>query len=546
MSATSPPEPLTGHGPGQQRSPYPPVLPAQKWGLFAVLVVAALLRLHGLGHMSLWYDEACSLFFRQFATLDGALMDPRNTSEPPVMAVLTRLWYGAVQAATDLSPLSPASDFLIRLLPSFFGVLGVYAVFLAARVLTRDNGAALGAAFFCAISPFQVHYGQELRVYSVYMVVSLAVVFCMVRAMEENRARWWAGLAASEALLLYTHFSGVWTLLFINLAFIAALAANQWNARAHVIRWYGAQAVAFVLALPAMGMLLRTFGHMSAITVPWYQFDLTWKTPLITFKAFFAGYGFTVWAYWGLFALAAVLCLVGAVLLRRRPALLLILLLAVGPLVVNVAMWQHRDFSFYHHRMFIFSAAMAYVLAGAGLRALGRPRFVATAVLLTVALTLPCLRDHYTDRIHPIEAHRAGIYNRADFRAAAAHITAHAQPGDTVAAANHFVTMPLRHYLGHDLLRLSTERWETQTMMDSHGHDALLYRQRLMPRLAHVALHGHDRVWFVESEGITFEFKPHTDAVRAWLDAHYAPRDDRRFHGVRLTEYGPRTEAPAP
>ena len=45
----------------------------------------------------------------------------------------------------------------------------------------------------------------------------------------------------------------------------------------------------------------------------------TWKTMLLTYKDFFAGYGPTAWAYWGLFVLAVGLHLLGlAVLCRKR------------------------------------------------------------------------------------------------------------------------------------------------------------------------------------------------------------------------------------
>jgi hypothetical protein len=527
----------------RRKSPYPPVPQSHKWGLFAILVVAALLRLHGLGGMSLWYDEAHSLFYGQFADLQGSLMAPRNMTEPPVMALLARLWYDAIQGATELSPLSPASDFLIRLLPCLFSVLGVYAIYLAARVLTHDNGASLAAALFCAISPFQVYYGQELRIYSFYMALSLALVFFLVRAMEEDRVRWWAALAAAEALLLYTHFAGVWTLLLINVTFIVCLVADGWRARMHFFAWYATQAVAFVLSLPAIVLLLRAQHHVSRIEVPWYQFDLSWKTALITFKVFFAGYGFTVWAYWVLFALAGLLTVLGLAALRKRPGpLLLVVLLAAGPVALNFLLWKDREFSLYHHRMFIFSGAMTYVLAGAGLHALQKPRMIAAAVALLIGFTLPGLRDHYAERLHPVEVHRAGIYTHSDFRAAAAHIVAQWQEGDALAAANHFVIPSLRHYLRREPLRLCTEPWELPLMMQSHGHDALLYRQRLMPQLAAVALRGYDRVWFVESMGVTFEHKPHTDAVRAWLDAHYTALDDKAFYGLRVTLYA-KTEA---
>lgn len=526
-----------------QAGVYPPLNTSQWWGLFAVLVMAALLRLHELGDDSLWSDETLTLSFSRFVDMHGGLLEARNVSEAPLMAVLTWLWHGAVQATTNLSPLSQANDFLIRLLPCAFSVWGVYMVYGVTRVATRDNGAALAAAFLCAISPFQVHYAQELRVYSIYMAFSLLLLYCLVRALEEDRARWWAGVAAMEALLLYTHFTSVWTIFLVNVFFVLGLAFNVWTCRKRFIKWYGAQAVAFVLSLPAIALFLRAYGFMQQIEIAWYHFDLGFKTGLITFKTFFAGYGPTVWAYWGIFAIAGFLTLMGVASMRKRPGpLVLTLMLVAGPIALNILLWREREFAMYHQRMFIFSGAMAFVLAGAGLRALRHPVAVGLVASAMLAFTTPALLDHYARRLHPLEVHRAGIYVHSDFRAAARYIESEWREGDALTAANSFVTTPLWHYLGRFPLRLSTEEWERDLMIRSHGQDALLFRHHMMPRMAPIALRSYDRVWFVVSKGISFEYQPHTRAVRDWLDAHYTAIEDREFHGLRVTLYAKPTE----
>ena len=320
-SEANDPEPEAARPPG-----YPAIASPYKWGLFGVLVVAALLRLHGLAVPGLWYAEANNLYLTRFVDLHGSLLDPRNMSDLPVMAVVTWFWQGCIRAITLLDPVSPASDFLTRLQPFCFSMLTVWMAFHAGRVVTKDNGAALAAAFLCAISPFQVYYGQELSVLSLHGFLALLLVYCLVRALDEDHARHWAGLAACEALLLYTHFASLELLLFVNLFFVLCL----WPYRRHILKWMITQAVAWGLAAPALILHVRARRDMLRIEIPWYDFKPGWETGLITFKNFFAGYTPTLWSYAVLFFLAAALCVVGLYALRRRTPMIVLLLLIVA------------------------------------------------------------------------------------------------------------------------------------------------------------------------------------------------------------------------
>lgn len=504
--------------------------------LFLIVVLGALLRLYGLGSQSLWFDEAASIHLSQYVTLDGTFFSPEHNIEPPMIAALTRLWLAVLHAIAPVPATSGCSDFLIRLLPCFFGVLAIPLVFLCGYALLRNERAALIASFLFAISPFHIYYAQELRVYTVYVVLSLGALYFLLAALERGYWRYWAGLALCEAVLMYSHFISAWTLLIFN----AWMAIRMWRRRAMIPRWIVSQAAAGMLMLPALWQLYTAYGIVKRIEIPWYP-DTTWKSGLITFKTFFAGYGPAVWAYWALFVMAAALLLLGLVsMARHRRAALLIGLLAVVPIIANVILWKDRVFSFYEHRLFIFSGVAALFAIAWAIATL-RPRALGMATLaLFAAFTVPCLRDFYLHRLHPVNTHRLGVYDKGDFRGAAEYIQDHWQTDDLVCHGNHFSMYSMRYYLDAPQVRLGTQDWEAALLTKTHGNEALLYEHDIMPRRVETATKDANRLWFIESQGLTFEYKPLTQPIRDWLDAHFDRADEREFHGITVTLYSRR------
>ncbi len=505
-----------------------------KWAIFGVLLLGTLLRLHGLAAGGLWYDEGVSISLARFVDLEGSLAQPRNIGEAPLHAVFTAGWQSAIGAITNLDPTSPASDFLLRLLPCLFSITVIGLVFMNGRVLLRDNGGALAAAFLCALSPFQVYYAQELRIYSGLALMALVAVYCLVRALEEDGTRFWAGLVIAEVVLLYMHFFAVWTVLFVNVFFVLAL---PWYWR-RLPKWIIAQAVVTVLVLPMLYRMYLAFQDVQKIAHPWYHFDLSWKTGLITFKNFFAGYGPTTWAYWPLFVLAAGFFLIGLYALwRRKPMAILLVLLTAGPIAVNIFLWRSAEFSFYHHRLYMVSGTVVFLVVGAGVRALQRPLFIGPVLGVFALFMAPLLDDLYNQRLHPVEEHSIAMYHKGDYRAAARYIREHRQPGDEIITASHFLVPSLRHYLGETPVRVSRHENAADTMVKTQGRADIFYRHGLMPHHLPAVAKEADRLWFVVSNGVTFEYKPHTHAVREWLDKNWRRAAHAEFFALEVSLY---------
>jgi len=497
----------------------------------AIMVAGAALRLAGLGADSLWYDEAASLYLAQYAAEPAALFDAAKNTEPPVNAVVTAAWAGLVGAMGLTRPTDAAHDFLLRLMPCFFGVLNIFLVCRVAQRLYDCHCTAICAALLFAVAPFQIYYAQELRIYSLYITLALLAVYFMAGALTHNRPRDWCGMVAALALLMYSHYIAMWLIFTLNVAFVLRLAAH----RGLLWRWTLANSVLMALIAPALYRAFAMHAEVQEIAYAWYP-NPTWKTGFITFKTFFAGYGPTAWAYWPLFLLALGLWATG---LRWRKgecdAAAFVACLTWVPIAGCIALWGGADFSFYEHRLFLFSGVAALFGVARGMHNLGRPAYAALGLYLL--LTLPCLADYYQGRLHPAPMHRLAMWDKVDFRGAARILEGEWQPGDRLAYTSHFSAYSMKHYFPRDQVRLGWGPEDEVLFVRTMGHEALLREHGLMPVPKEAGIAGAARIWLLTTHGTTFEWQPTAERLRAWLDSVSAAGESYALDGITLTPY---------
>lgn len=501
--------------------------------LAAIVALGAGLRLYALGRYSLWYDECASLYLGRYVP-GLELFDITKNSEPPVNALLAWAW-SRVVGLFGFGPRTVTNDFLLRLLPCLLGTAVIPLAFVWIRRIAKASWPALLAALLLAVSPFQVYYSQELRVYPFYLLVCLLTSLCAWRALHEDHWRWWAGLTLGLALLLYSHFFSVWFMFTLSV-FYLCMAWRYWPL---VWKWAVANAAALVLAIPALRIAYNLQSIVAELEYAWYP-NPTVKTALITFKTFFAGYAFYPWAYWPLFLMAGALFVFGlAALYRRRPeAALFVLVLVLVPMAGATIVWSIQFFSFYWHRLFIFSGVMATAAVAFGIHALPMRRVRLAVLAVFLGLTAVCLHGYYAQHLHPIEHHRRGVSAKVDFRGATRLIHDRLEPGDVVGVASTFSVYPLYHYLPEAELRhIAYSDKETEGVLKSIGNEPLLRAHKLLPIPKEESLEGVRRLWLVQSKGPTFENQVFTKRLRDWLDAHWPVVSRHQFDGLTITLY---------
>ena len=168
-------------------------------GLGLILLVATLLRFAWLNRHSLWFDEVVMMRLALAPSL-RALFDllPRiDAVGAPLYAVILHIWSGL------LGP----SELAARALSASLSVANVAAAcWVGAAAYNRRVG--LWCAWLVAVSPLEIQYAQEVRMYAFLGLVTCLCWGCLFSF--RRSAPWWkqAAFALGLIVLVYTHSLG--------------------------------------------------------------------------------------------------------------------------------------------------------------------------------------------------------------------------------------------------------------------------------------------------------------------------------------------------
>ena len=176
--------------------------------LLLVVLLAFGLRIYHLDYQSLWRDEMDAILF---ARQDPGQILPlfvKPGHNGPLYYVALHGW---IRLVGD-------SEFSVRFLSLLCGVLAVPIMYLVGRRWLGDRPSLI-AAVLAATSPYLIWYGQEGKMYAVFLLLSLGSTYVYVVALERNRLYLWASYVFLVAISLYVHLLSVLILPFQFLLF---------------------------------------------------------------------------------------------------------------------------------------------------------------------------------------------------------------------------------------------------------------------------------------------------------------------------------------
>lgn len=230
--------------------------------LTGVLLVLALvgLRLAWLTGQSLWYDEGFSLALTNGPTLQEVMAQlsvaPGSERYQPLYFLVLFSWRSAIGD----------SEIALRLLSVLLGAAAVVILVSAAwRAYGRHH--ALWTALIGTTSALAVSYSQEVRPYSLLLLVAAAQLWSFLELVcEEHGRRSWVARGAFWVSCGIGFASGILLAPFTAALFLTDLLVRR-NPRAAVGLWWPVA----VLALPAIvfygsGLLAQESGAISSAT----------------------------------------------------------------------------------------------------------------------------------------------------------------------------------------------------------------------------------------------------------------------------------------
>lgn len=182
--------------------------------VFAIVILAALLRLEGLGRDSLQYDETRSLQYAQWP-----ISHPRHWNNG--MALYHATLHGWIRLAGE-------SEAALRFPSALFGVAAVACLIALVR---RINGrtAALVAGLMLTLAWRHVYYSQEARAYSLFIMLAVLATLLLVRLLERPGTGRLIAYGAVLVALAYSHYQWIFVVAFHNLAVLFSRRRVGWG-----------------------------------------------------------------------------------------------------------------------------------------------------------------------------------------------------------------------------------------------------------------------------------------------------------------------------
>ena len=231
----------------------------------AIIVGGAALRIFRLTFQSLWFDELFSVVFSRSGLSVSAIVekyagDVHSIGYPLALHLWLRLFGD--------------NDLAARSLSAVWGVLGIAALWLAAR---RLGGPRLGivAALLLSVNAYHIAYSQEARSYAlvfVFAVFSYLALLVFVDAPGWRRA---AVFGATVAVAFHIHYYAL-VMFFgqiVAATVVLVLTKNGWRDLRYLVV---AGAVVVLGMLPWIGPFLRVAGfdrYWPAVPEPWFAVD---------------------------------------------------------------------------------------------------------------------------------------------------------------------------------------------------------------------------------------------------------------------------------
>lgn len=224
----------------------------------AVLVVSLLARLPGLAGRPLWYDEAFAVLFSSKG-LSKMVYGTLQVQSGVAADVHPLLYYSLLWVWGDVFGRAPLP---VRALSLLIGLGVVAAGYSLARELFGPHVGIL-AGVVLALSPFQVHYSQEVRMYGLLALILVSASLVYWKALHGGAGWTWPVFGVLAGLAMYTH---VLASVYLAALGLTPVLWRRWNDLAKTAL---SAALAAAIYLPWM---IRLPGQVARVdTAYWVQ-----------------------------------------------------------------------------------------------------------------------------------------------------------------------------------------------------------------------------------------------------------------------------------
>lgn len=393
----------------------------KRWIPIGMLFLGFLLRLVRLGRGSIWYDEGVSLFLAQQSP-EQLVWHTAGDIHPPFYYLSLHYWMSV----------AGNSEFAAAFFSTVFGVLIVAAVCRLATSFFQDETTGWAAGLIVALSPYNVRYSQEIRMYTLGAFLGLVSFWAAWRILEwQGRSRLHVShcvmllYVLSSALGLYTLYYFAFLLIAVNLWFCAVVFLDRRldrSAGEMVRRWGVLQVTVLALYTPWLGVAIRQ--AIDPPVPPWRSLMPLWNIILESWNALTFGQSIAAAHIGYVLAPVAIVYMIGVTVgIRLNKRLGVGLTMYTFCPVAIIALVSLYTPLFHSRYVFTYSPAF-YIVLAVGFVWLVRRQATLGAIAAAIWIGVSGYSLY--------AFHNNPLYYHDDFRAATRHIAEGVRAGDVI------------------------------------------------------------------------------------------------------------------
>ncbi len=344
--------------------------------MYAIMALGVFFRLFRLSGQSVWIDEYITANLASGPNLLYVFFNSlANNPHPPLFFMLEHI----------VVKIFGMSEFSLRILPAIIGIINMFIFYKLARSFFSEKVSMI-AFFLFALNPYQIYYSQEARMYSLFLMTSLLIIYYFLMSIKYNS--FMPGPVITWSVIgLYVHNYTFFLILILN---FIIFVTNRKDLRFD--QWLKAQLVIFICWLPLLlffikGLTGEGYAHNANLIF----------APIYSLKNFLFGLSTDFsWLTLFLAAFYAVFVVLGVVS-KRKANEKRILDVAVVLIFLFVGVPWLESFiktPVYSDRTFIVAAALILLLLAMGVSYMSDQGLVAFLVV-TMAMYSFSLYNYY-------------------------------------------------------------------------------------------------------------------------------------------------------
>jgi mannosyltransferase len=213
--------------------------------LLIILSVGLFFRIYHLGGESIWIDEGYSIMFAKL-NLFQLIEEIAKDVHVPFYYMILHYWIN----------LFGDSEFSVRFPSVIFGLLAILMTYRVGS-LVFDKHVGLLSSLILALSIFHIHYSQDARMYSLMAFMTLTSMYFFIRLTQEGGFGASIGYIISSALLIYTHYFGLFIVIVQNTYMATLFLLQRESPQMNLRKWIFLQITLILLFVPWVAILVK-------------------------------------------------------------------------------------------------------------------------------------------------------------------------------------------------------------------------------------------------------------------------------------------------